>query len=70
MKKGYAERCYSGRTQIISLKNLENETNLLTIEVVSNHILQVKRKFNMNPTEFEVKLVKQFADKNSIKYNY
>ncbi len=68
MKKGYAERCYSGRTQIISLKNLENETNLLTIEVVSNHILQVKRKFNMNPTEFEVKLVKQFADQNNLKY--
>ncbi len=34
MKKGYAERCYSGRTQ----------------------------------TEFEVKLVKQFADQNNLKY--
>ena len=65
---GYAERCYSGRTQIISLKNLENETNLLTIEVVSNNILQVKRKFNINPTEFEVKLVKQFANQNNLKY--
>ena len=66
----YAERCLRGYTKIISLRDIEVNQNLLTIEISNEKIVQVKGRLNREPYKNEKNIIQKFADKNSIKYNY
>ena len=66
----YAERCFSGKTKIVSLsKNINNIfEKLVTIEIIGNKIQQCKGKCNRNISQEEKRIINLFAINNNLIY--
>jgi hypothetical protein len=59
-----------GSTFIFSLRKIDenaDEFPLITIEVVSNQIRQIKGKFNRQPHEFEKDIIRNWAQEKQLK---
>ena len=66
----YRKYCMDGITFIFSLRKIDENTDefpLITIEVVSNVIRQIKGKFNRLPTEMENHIIRSWAQENHLK---
>ena len=66
----YRKYCMDGTTFIFSLRKIDENTDefpLITIEVVSNVIRQIKGKFNRLPTEMENHIIRSWAQENHLK---
>lgn len=66
----YRRYCLDGSTFIFSLRKIDenaDELPLITIEVVSNQIRQIKGKFNRQPLEFEKEIIRTWALEKQLK---
>ena len=66
----YLYKCLSGRSYIFSLCEVENLTELtkplITIELSEDKIVQAKGKHNRYPTDFEMELIRKWAEENNL----
>jgi hypothetical protein len=67
----YRKECLDGETFIFSLRTIDEKADefpLITIEVVSNKILQAKGKFNRSTTEIEKEIIRLWAKENQLQF--
>lgn len=66
----YADRCFNGNTQIISLSKKVNDVyeKLVTIEIIFKRISQCRGECNRNITLEEKRIIDLFAKKNNLVY--
>ena len=67
----YRKECLDGETFIFSLRTIDEKADefpLITIEVVSNKILQTKGKFNRSTTEIEKEIIRLWAQENQLQF--
>ncbi|WP_291722131.1 PcfJ domain-containing protein [Bernardetia sp.] len=66
----YTNNCKNSNAAIFSMRNVLSKGNsLVTIEVNprNRNIVQAQRRFNHSPSDFEMKIIKEWARKNDLK---